>query len=381
MTRLIVTCMRNEGPFILEWVSYHRSIGFTDFVVYTNDCDDGTVELLDTLARHGVVTRIDNPFRAGGGDANPQHSAFGHAETLDSVARADWILISDVDEFVNVHAGDGTLDALFAAAGPADCISMQWRLFGNGDVAAFRDGWVTEQFTHCAPEFVPDPIQAWAVKTLFRTDGPHVAGRFRKFGVHRPLKPGRGATRHGVWLNGSAERLPETFVEKGWRLGTGTYGYGLVSLNHYAVRSAESFLVKRDRGRVNHVNRDQGAAYWMRMNFNMERDGSILRHLPRARAELAALMALPGVAQRHADCVAAHRAKIAALLAVREQRALFDRITSDRLRLISRHLNLLDREMLAEGPDAVPDELVERMARVPDLPVTSGKVPDVAQEA
>lgn len=39
----------------------------------------------------------------------------------------------------------------------------------------------------------------------------------------------------------------------GWRSTIETYGYDLVQLNHYAVRSAESFLVKRDRGRVNHV--------------------------------------------------------------------------------------------------------------------------------
>ena len=45
-----------------------------------------------------------------------------------------------------------------------------------------------------------------------------------------------------------------------------------MQLNHYAVRSAESFLVKRDRGRVNHVDRDQGLNYWFRMNHNADSD-------------------------------------------------------------------------------------------------------------
>ena len=40
---LIVTCMKNEGPFILEWLAYHRMIGVDDFLIYTNDCDDGRI--------------------------------------------------------------------------------------------------------------------------------------------------------------------------------------------------------------------------------------------------------------------------------------------------------------------------------------------------
>ena len=43
---VIVTCMKNEGPFILEWIAYHRMIGVDDFLVYTNDCDDGTDSLV-----------------------------------------------------------------------------------------------------------------------------------------------------------------------------------------------------------------------------------------------------------------------------------------------------------------------------------------------
>ncbi|MGB8813172.1 MAG: glycosyltransferase family 2 protein, partial [Paracoccaceae bacterium] len=38
----IVTTMKNEGPFILEWIAYHRMIGVDDFLIYTNDCSDGT---------------------------------------------------------------------------------------------------------------------------------------------------------------------------------------------------------------------------------------------------------------------------------------------------------------------------------------------------
>ena len=366
--RLIVTCMKNEGPFILEWVAYHRSIGFDDFLVFTNDCDDGTVELLDTLQGHGILTRMDNPYLEIEGGMNPQKGALFFANDLDQVKAAEWVLVSDVDEFVNIHAGDGTLDALWAATGPVDNISMQWRLFGNSDVTRYRDDWVTEQFTRCAPVFCPSPVQAWAVKTLFNTTcGNWTAGRWKRMGVHRPIEPGRGATAGTKWVDGCGRPVLRKFVETGWRFGTHSAGYDLVTLNHYAVRSAESFVVKRDRGRVNHVDRDQGLAYWLRMNFNMERDDSIARHLPRARAEHARLLALRGVKTRHAEAAKAHRAKIRDLLARDDMAEFHDRITSDRMQLISRHLNLLNREIFNEGPDLIPEEVFARVERVPDL--------------
>jgi len=364
--RLIVTCMKNEAPFILEWVAYHRSIGFTDFLVFTNDCDDGTVEMLDALQGHGILTRMDNPYLEVPGDHNPQKGALRFAEGLDQVQQADWVMISDVDEFVNIHVGDGTLDALFDATGEIDVVSMQWRLFGNGNVAQYSDGLILEQFDKCAPKFCPNPVQAWAVKSMYSTKGPHVAGKFTRIGVHRPNNAGKdvGDIR---WVDGCGRPVLDKFVKEGWRFGTHSYGYDLVTLNHYAVRSAESFMVKRDRGRVNHVDRDQGLAYWLRMNFNMERDDSIQRHIPRARLEYDKLLKLRGIKTRQTAAVKAHKAKIKSLLARADSKAFYDDITSDRLKMMSRHLNLLKRKTLMEGPDAIPEEIFARIACLPDL--------------
>ncbi|KMW57544.1 Glycosyl transferase, group 2 family protein [Candidatus Rhodobacter oscarellae] len=366
--RLIITCMKNEAPFILEWVAYHRSIGFNDFLVFTNDCDDGTVEMLDCLAGHGILTRMDNPYLDIPGDHNPQKGALRFAEDLPKVAEADWVMVSDVDEFVNIHTGDGTLDALFAATGEIDVISMQWRLFGNGDLDAYEDKFVTEQFIHCAPKFAPNPVQAWAVKSMYSNAGDHKVGKLTRIGVHRPMNPGKGEGPDTIrWVDGSGRPVLDKFVKEGWRFGTHSYGYDLVTLNHYACRSAESFVVKRDRGRVNHVDRDQGLAYWLRMNFNMEQDRSILAHVPRAYEEFDRLAQLDGVLKCHSDAVRAHKNKIKSLLKRPDTKDFYQDITSDRMQLVSRHLNLLNRKILTEGPGRIPKEIFERIAQVPDL--------------
>jgi len=363
--RLIITCMKNEGPFILEWVAHHLAIGFDHFLVFTNDCDDGTVAILDALATAGVVTRLDNPYQQMGDGYNPQKGALKYAESLDLVRGAEWILVSDVDEFVNIHVGNGHLDALFAATCGAELISMQWRLFGNSGRTTFDDVLLSEKYVHCAPKFCPAPIQAWGIKTLFRTHGPGVAGAYDRIGVHRPLK--RKARPMPLWVNGSGAPLPDDYADGGWRLGIRDHGYDMVTLNHYAVRNCESFLVKRDRGRVNHVDRDQGLAYWMRMNFNMETDRTIQRRLPQTREQLARLHQIPDIAALHGAAVAAHRDRIAELRSRDDMQRFYEEISSEKMSLISRHLNLFDRTQFNDGPANVSDNLIKALRNVPVL--------------
>ncbi|MEI2805175.1 MAG: glycosyltransferase family 2 protein [Albidovulum sp.] len=353
----IITTMKNEGPFILEWLAYHRAIGVTDFLVYTNDCTDGTDRFLDLLQAKGLVRHRDNPFRAMPG-LMPQHAALQAAENEEVLRAADWAICMDVDEFINIRAGDGTLAGLYALMGEANMISLTWRLFGNADVHGFENRFVTEQFPLCAPELIRKPHQAWGFKTLFRT-----IDLYRKLGVHRPKGLRPDLWDQVRWLNGSGRPMPERMYRNGWRSSLETYGYDWVQLNHYAVRSAESFLVKRDRGRVNHVDRDQGLTYWFRMNHNAGEDLSIRRMIPAARAEFDRLLADPEIAQAHEAAVAAHRAKIAELHARPDYAAFYAELTGERMEKLSRMLSVFGAAVFNAGPGVVPPDLHRR-----DLP-------------
>ncbi|MEM1352866.1 MAG: glycosyltransferase family 2 protein, partial [Pseudomonadota bacterium] len=235
----LVTTMKNEGPFILEWIAYHRAIGARNFLIYTNDCTDGTDHLLQVLDRKGICQWRDNPYRSV--KLKPQFAALNAAVEENCVRRAEWLICMDVDEYIAVHTGDGTLPALFDAVPDANLISLTWRLFGNDDIHRFDDGLVTQQFTKVAREHANTPYAAWGFKTLFRN-----SGHFRKFGVHRPKGLVPSAIDQINWVNGSGRNMPKDQWRAAWRSTERTYGYDLVSLNHYAVRSAESFLVKRD---------------------------------------------------------------------------------------------------------------------------------------
>jgi len=362
---LIITCMKNEAPFILEWVAHHRALGFDHFLVFTNDCEDETNQILDALAAHGYVTRLDNPYQEMGSGYNPQKGALKFAESMDLVQNANWVLVSDVDEFVNIHVGDGDLNSLFEATQDADIISMQWRLFGNSFHNDFEDVSILENFTLCAPKFCPAPIQAWGFKSMYRNTGKHLGGAYKRIGVHRPLK--RQTKEIANWVNGSGLPVHEDYADQGWRFGIRDHGYDVVTLNHYSVRNTESFLVKRDRGRVNHVERDQGLAYWMRMNFNMEQDTSIQRRLKATQAELARLKQLDGIGELHQKSVQTHKNKISELRARPDMRYLFDEISAGYMDVVSRHLNFVSRKQFKEGPQSVSKKLIKKLRAVPAL--------------
>ncbi len=353
----IVTTMKNEGPFILEWLAYHRAIGVDDFLIYTNDCSDGTDTMLELLTRKGIVQHRVNPY-VPGGELKPQHAALQAAESEPVMQNCGWGICMDVDEFIDVKVGDGTLRALYEAIGEANMISLTWRLFGNSEVRAYEDRFLIEQFTRCAPELVRKPHQAWGFKTLFRN-----IEIYKKLGVHRPkgLKP--DLWNEVVWLNGSGRPMPIEAYRNAWRSTAETYGYDLVQLNHYAVRSAESFLVKRDRGRVNHVDRDQGLNYWFRMNHNADEDRSIQRMIPAARAEYDRLMADPEIRAAHAHSVACHRAKIAELMQTPNYRAFYAELTGARMERLCRLQQHFGSAVFLAGPGVIPPDLHDR-----DLP-------------
>ncbi|MEL6167101.1 MAG: glycosyltransferase family 2 protein [Pseudomonadota bacterium] len=317
---LVVTSMKNEAPFILEWIAYNRSIGVTDFLVYTNDCSDNTTAILDRLAQLGHVVRVDNPWRSGSGE-KPQHVALKDAVRQPLFRRADWVLTIDVDEFVNIHVGNGTFSDFFDAAGQPNVASFTWKFFGNGGIDAYEDRPIAEQFLRCAPEVIPKPRLGWGFKSMF-----HKSSGYRAIGVHRPLKPLQNKLSDVRWVNGSGKVMPTSTLTRGWRSTTHSLGYELATLNHYVLRSAESYLVKRDRGRINHTDQDQGLYYWTRRNYASECDNRILRRLPRMEAERAQLMSDPDLARLHEEAVAWHRAKIDRLKSDPDYLALFQEL-------------------------------------------------------
>ena len=306
MKALAILTVRNEGAFLLEWLAHHRAVGFTDFLVFSNDCDDGTDAMLSRLQDMGVLTHVSNP---GPWDEGPQWAALKAADRHPARKSADWVMVLDIDEFVNIHAGDRSLTALVQAAPDVDVFPMTWRMFGNAGIMDYVDAPVTQQFVLAAPRVLHWPWRALMIKTLFRNDGS-----FRKLGVHRPRAPAPDATPR--WLD---PRLGNRLFSE-----PGRDPYGLVQLNHYALGAMESYIVKCDRGRANREGAAFDMSYWCDRNFCSEEDRSI-QGLDISVA-LSDLHADPVLADLHRRAVAWRKARFATLMREEPWRALFGRL-------------------------------------------------------
>ncbi len=313
-----VTCVKNEGPFLLEWIAFNRVIGVTDFLFYSNDCSDGTDRLLDALGARGIVQHLPNPAQG----RNYQMEALRHASKQEVVTGADWVWVADVDEFLNIHVGDRTIPALIDACGDPQAISVTFQFFANAGAEVFEDRPVIEQFTRTHNPDIWCGELAIEVKTLVRRDFP-----LRYFGAHRPFfREKLPQKKRPRWTDGSGRDVPHKFLvaanPRRIRKFPARGARDFATLNHYALRSLDSYLVKNDRGDVNRENRAFDDTYWRERNDAGMEETSILQYLPALRREMAELLKHPEIATHHAECVRLHREKRDQLLAGKEYRQM-----------------------------------------------------------
>jgi len=313
---LVATCMKDEGPFILEWLAWHKAAGVTDFVVFTNDCSDGTDLLLDRLDQMGELTHLPNPAVVTGQTAF-QPIALAYAERMPVMRRADFFISMDVDEFINV-TGEGRIADLFATAGEFDVLSMTELNHGANGREHFAPGWIKDQFP-LHETLTPGKYRARrGVKSIVR-----LSDRVVKLRNHRPDID--NATIPPIWIDGSGRPIASLAADGSENGLDCRRTYDLVTLDHFALRSLDSYLAKMHRGDVVKAGRSVSQKYWRLRNRNDE-SGSIFDRLDgAARAYHAARYeADPVLMALHGASCAAHEARIAAIVDLPEFRARRD---------------------------------------------------------
>lgn len=322
-----VTCVKNEGPFLLEWIAFNRLLGVTDFLFYSNDCTDGTDLLLDALAASpraetGRVVHLPNPAEG----RNYQMEALKNAARQPVVKESDWVWVADVDEFLNIHVGDHTIPALIAACDNPQAISVNFQFFANDNVRGYVDRPVIAQFTRSHNPDIWCSQMAIEVKTLVRADFP-----LQYFGAHRPFfRKSLPEAKHPKWTDASGRPVPAKFLTaanpRRIRKFPAAGSRQFATLNHYALRSLDSYLVKNDRGDVNRDGREFDDTYWRERNDPAVEDVSILRYQPRLLNALDRLRQDPQINALHGDCVRLHRERRDALMAQPAYAEMYDHL-------------------------------------------------------
>lgn len=362
----ILSMMKDEGHSLVEWVAFHKHIGFDNICVYTNNCGDGTDDMLIRLEELGWVKHFRNDVPEG---KKPQPNALALATQNPQVMNSEWILTMDADEFLSIKCGKGHMaDLIEHIPEEAQAMAITWRFFGSSGITDWNPGLVTEMYTGAAPDRFK---KGWGVKTLFR---PY---EFAKLGIHRPhiknakQKPERAKALYDqVWVNGSGVRMPDDFSLSGWRSTKPTLGYKLVELNHYAVKSYEAYLLRRVRGNVNNKPDKYNEAYFALFDRNELEVTNVHRHLKAVKKKMEQILADPVMADLQAKAMEFHAARVAKLRSTGEYQHWLTELKEagqtslDQLDevLFIQHLPKKWQEKVKELKDAgVPDKTIAKM--------------------
>lgn len=230
--------MKNEGPYILEWVAFHRALGIDRFFIADNGSDDGTSQLLAGLHAIGAVDHFAFSGLAG---RPPQLPAYTQIMTRYG-KEADWIAFIDADEFILPTDGGRSIRPFFSALGSSvGAVVLNWAVYGSSFRKEPSEGLVIERFTRRAKE---DHSTNLHYKTIVRTDvfrgvgsNPHF---FRiKDGSWTVQADGFEVADHSQKGPGLSDRLV----------------WSPLRINHYVVKSRAEFDCKKaPRGRATMAN-------------------------------------------------------------------------------------------------------------------------------
>lgn len=250
--------MKNEGPFITEWVAHYLALGFKRVFILTNSCDDGTDLIADRLSALAPVTHIRNLVPEGGFAQATGMATLKSSRHLEGV---DWLLHCDADEFLYLQGEDPNIESFIEKLPPCDAVAFDWRYVGT-DLKIWPGGLVVEQ----CPKGSSRMGQGEGFpKTIFRPD------LFGAFSDHMPKAPVRPDV---VVRNSLGQELPNGSMfhprkSRYIRDGVEHCSWEKAEMRHYALRAADVFSIKALRGFGIHPQPQRyrvGSAFWKNAN-------------------------------------------------------------------------------------------------------------------
>ncbi len=232
----VVAIMKNEGPYVKEWLDYHLLAGVDHFFIFDNESEDNLKKILQPYIDKGIVTYEFLPGQV------MQSPAYNLAiNRFRFYCR--YIAFIDTDEFILPKSSSnivGVVDEIFSYHESIAGLVINWHCFGSNyqDKADYSKG-VLERFTRRAPNDWTPKVEGWpehlrdgnaVTKTILNPrkvkymDGPHNGVYFEN--CYMVNEQGRALP--------SGNNHPVT-ADK-------------IVLNHYNTKTREEYTLKIRRG-------------------------------------------------------------------------------------------------------------------------------------
>jgi hypothetical protein len=230
----ISTIIRNEGPYLSEWLEFHSLLGVTHFFIYDNGSTDNTLDVLEPYQQAGIVSVVNwaNCLSGWEGVAGPK-GRMQKLSMLHSIAnyghKTHWMAFIDADEFL-YPLGSNSLPELMEGYNDLESLSVYWNMFGTSGHTWKPKGLVTENFT----------------KRLKLPDGKHK----HLSRVKSIVKPSAVLGVHNSHTFILKNGYPQSWNERHQPIGhfdhrLDTFSNDVVRINHYYSKSLSEYRARQ----------------------------------------------------------------------------------------------------------------------------------------
>ncbi len=230
--KVVITSMRNESNYIVEWVAWNLMLGFDKCIIFTNNNNDDSLEILSRLKRLGVIDFFElNPPEG----KKPQMYALSKGLEWAHVNKPSWIFCIDSDEFLVLKNDRNIDDYISRFDDEVDAIAINWRIFGSSGIEHKGLGLTPERFVMSAKSSY---IEHRQFKSLFRYKESLTRFHHKAF---------YDDDVNYIYSDGT--KLKEEAKKPGFNIKYNNYiNFDYAQLNHYTIRSLSEFREKMRRG-------------------------------------------------------------------------------------------------------------------------------------
>lgn len=222
----IVSISKNEGPYIIEWIEFHRLVGVTKFYFYDNESEDNTAQLLEPYIKAGIVeyTLIKGKAQQliAYNDAIKKHKN-----------ECKWMAFIDMDEYIipvdhSKTIGQVANELIYRYKLGAAGIGVNWAIYGTSGIRQRPKGLITENYLYRAENNYYLNIH---IKTICN---PRLVIDY--------ISP------HYPFYKRGAYSIKEAYGTRLYGWGANNIIYKNLRINHYYTKSEEEYIAKRARG-------------------------------------------------------------------------------------------------------------------------------------
>ncbi|MCI5051965.1 MAG: glycosyltransferase family 92 protein [Simkaniaceae bacterium] len=267
----IVALFHNEGPYLEEWIEYHKLVGVDHFLLYADRISDDSYTVLTPYIEEGIVEIV--PWNIPDGSLYMGRQVAAYLDATERKKESQWLAFIDIDEFILPMKHRSLTECLEKYYFNSSQILVNWRNFGtcykhlsaddkilNNLILASTRNFTTNSVTKCILR--PKAIDSKNPRSFWY---PHYA----------ILKPGHRT------FNGDGK--PVYFKDE-FAINDSKHHDFLLRINHYFTRDEAFFLSKRlapwkekEPGRFQFYKPEQVLEKYK--NYNKVKDTEIIKYL------------------------------------------------------------------------------------------------------